>query len=400
MSDLKIFTTNIEQKALDQIHTLIKQPAFSECKIRIMPDVHSGSGCVIGFTANLGDKVIPNIVGVDIGCGMLTVSLGNIDIDFAKLDETIRLKIPSGKNVCADNYPKYTKNESKSLIEQLRCKDLLHDIDWLECSLGTLGGGNHFIEIDTDDSNNKYLIIHSGSRNLGKQVADIYQKLAIKQTFSTKEERSKIIADLKAEGRTNEIQSTLLKLKRKTDIPKELCYLEGSDRDDYLHDMRLCQKFATRNREIIAKRICIEMGWNIKEDIFFSGAFHTVHNYIDMDNMVRKGAISAKKNEMVLIPINMKDGCIIAIGKGNEDWNSSAPHGAGRVMSRNKARESISLDEFEKSMSGIFTTSINESTIDESPMAYKPMHEILENIRDTVDIYKLIHPIYNFKASE
>lgn len=280
------------------------------------------------------------------------------------------------------------------MIEQLRCKDLLHDIDWLECSLGTLGGGNHFIEIDTDDSNNKYLIIHSGSRNLGKQVANIYQKLAIKQTFSTKEERSKIIADLKAEGRTNEIQSTLSKLKRKTDIPKELCYLEGSDRDDYLHDMRLCQKFATRNREIIAKRICIGMGWNI------SGAFHTVHNYIDIDNMVRKGAISAKKNEMVLIPINMRDGCIIAIGKGNEDWNSSAPHGAGRVMSRNKARESVSLDEFEKSMSGIFTTSINESTIDESPMVYKPMHEILENIRDTVDIYKLIHPIYNFKASE
>ena len=394
MSDLKIFTTNIEQKALDQIHTLIKQPAFSECKIRIMPDVHSGSGCVIGFTANLGDKVIPNIVGVDIGCGMLTVILGNIDIDFAKLDETIRLKIPSGKNVYTDNYSKYAKNESKSLIEQLRCKDLLHDIDWLECSLGTLGGGNHFIEIDTDDSNNKYLIIHSGSRNLGKQVADIYQKLAIKQTFSTKEERSKIITDLKAEGRTNEIQSTLSKLNRKTDIPKELCYLEGSDRDDYLHDMRLCQKFATRNREIIAKRICIGMGWNI------SSAFHTVHNYIDIDNMVRKGAISAKKNEMVLIPINMRDGCIIAIGKGNEDWNSSAPHGAGRVMSRNKARESVSLDEFEKSMSGIFTTSINESTIDESPMVYKPMHEILENIRDTVDIYKLIHPIYNFKASE
>lgn len=394
MSDIKIFTTNIEQKALDQIHTLIKQPSFSECKIRIMPDVHSGVGCVIGFTANLGDKVIPNIVGVDIGCGMLTVDLGNIDIDFEKLDETIRSKIPYGRNVYTDNCPKYAKNESKSFIERLRCKDLLLDIDWLERSLCTLGGGNHFIEIDTDDSNNKYLIIHSGSRNLGKQVADIYQKLAIKQIFSTEKERSKIIEDLKADGRANEIQSTLSKLKKKTDIPKELCYLEGSDRDDYLHDMRICQEFATRNREIIAERICIAMGWNIMN------TFHTIHNYIDRDNMVRKGAISAKKNEMVLIPINMRDGCIIAIGKGNEDWNNSAPHGAGRVMSRNKARESISLDEFEKSMNGIFTTSINESTIDESPMVYKPMHEILKNIRDTVDICKLIRPIYNFKANE
>ena len=389
--DFKVFAKSVEQAAISQVFDIANSPLGEDAHIRIMPDAHAGKGCVIGTTMRYNGKICPNVVGVDIGCGVLAYKLDCSSIDFEKLDEACRYVIVSGRNA-RDRAIRI--DYQKELLSDLRCWDNISNKEYIFKSLGTLGGGNHFIEIDTAEDGSYWLMIHSGSRNLGKQVADIYQKLAIKQTFSTEKERSRIIKDLKAEGRVNEIQSTLSKLKKKTDIPKEFCYLEGPDRDDYLHDMRLCQEFATRNRELIAKRICIAMGWNIMN------TFHTVHNYIDRDNMVRKGAISAKKNEMVLIPINMRDGCIIAIGKGNEDWNNSAPHGAGRVMSRNKARESVSLDEFKKSMNGIFTTSINESTIDESPMVYKPMHEIIENIRDTVDIYKLIRPIYNFKANE
>ena len=397
MSDLKIFTDNIEPEAVDQINTLLRQPAFSNCKVRVMPDVHAGVGCVIGFTANLGDKVIPNIVGVDIGCGMFTMELGKITIDYEKLDSTIRAKIPSGKNVYGNNYPEYTKQASKELISKLRCKDYLRNMDWLERSMGTLGGGNHFIEIDSDKEGYKYLIIHSGSRNLGKQVADYYQKLAVTRLYSGKQEREKIINQLKAEGRETEIQTALsaLAFKQNSQIPKDLCYLEGSDRDDYLHDMRVCQEFAVQNREFIAKRICRGMGW-----YRYINVFHTVHNYIDYCNIVRKGAIRANGGELLLIPINMRDGCILGWGKGNDDWNCSAPHGAGRIMSRHKAKEVISINEFEESMKGIFTTSVNDSTIDESPMVYKPIDEIVENIKDTIHVIKIIKPIYNFKASE
>lgn len=397
MNDLKVFTENIEDKALEQIITLMDQPAFSDCKVRIMPDVHAGTGCVIGFTANLGDKVIPNIVGVDIGCGMLTVCLGNIDIDFEKLDATIRAKIPAGRKVYEDHIcPKYAKKIAEMIIDRLHCKDNLIHKDWLVKSMGTLGGGNHFIEVDTDDTGNKYLIIHTGSRNLGKQVAEYYQKLAIDRIYDYKNERNKIIEQLKNEGREKDIQQALSEFdsKRATNIPKDLCYLEGGDRDDYLHDMKLCQEFAMCNRLIIAQRICIGMNWK------YSSLFHTVHNYIDDDNIVRKGAISAKLDEMLLIPINMRDGCILGKGKGNEDWNYSAPHGAGRIMGRMKAKEVISIGEYTDSMKGIYTTCINPDTIDESPMVYKPIYEIVNNIKDTVDIIKIIKPIYNFKAGE
>lgn len=400
MSDLKIFTENIEPQALNQIYTLIKQPAFADCKVRIMPDVHAGAGCVIGFTADLGDKVIPNVVGVDIGCGMLTVELGNADIDLSKLDEAIRKHVPNGRNVheTEDNF-------SEIIINQLYCKDSLKNVDWLKRSRGTLGGGNHFIEIDIDDDGNKYLVIHSGSRNIGKQVAEIYQQMAIDDLSganSLEEETKKLIEDYKRTGRHKDIQRGIAELKRKfqpkSSVPKELSYLTGEYREMYLHDMKLCQKFASENRYRIAKEISYGMDWNIDR---FSNGFETIHNYIEHDtNIVRKGAISAKEGETVLIPINMRDGCIIGRGKGNADWNYSAPHGAGRIMSRSKAKETVSLEEFEQSMQGIYTTSVNRSTIDESPMAYKPIEEILANIKETVEIVKIIKPIYNFKASE
>ena len=398
MSDLKIFTENIEHEAINQIYTLVKQPAFADCKVRIMPDVHAGAGCVIGFTADLGDKVIPNIVGVDIGCGMLTVELGNIEIDYAALDSAIRNLIPSGRNVHEGRCVRFDE------LQQLRCFRELKDTKRLECSIGTLGGGNHFIEVDVDpESGKKYLIIHTGSRNLGKQVAEHYQHLAIeimqgKDELYAKQEQ--LIAEYKAQGRRNEIQSAIKELHRKFNpnplgIPKELCYLTGKYREDYLHDMEICQRFAVLNRNAIASALIDEMGWNSL------GAFETIHNYIEFgSNMVRKGAISAKAGEKLLIPINMRDGCIIGRGKGNEDWNCSAPHGAGRIMSRSKAKEVVSLAEFEDSMKGIYTTSVGQSTIDESPMVYKPMEEIVKNIADTVEILSIIKPVYNFKASE
>ena len=413
MRDLKIFTDNIEQEAIDQINTLLEQPAFADCKVRIMPDVHAGAGCVIGFTADLGDKVIPNIVGVDIGCGMFTVELGRIDtgingktdssivnyvtdINYEKLDNVIRTCIPSGRNVHEEiNYifPE---------LKNLRCYNKLKNIDWLERSMGTLGGGNHFIEIDEGFEGRKYLVIHTGSRNLGKQVADYYQNLAVELMIGRDKlayERDRLIAEYKDQGRSSEIQYAIKELrntwrKKTNDIPKELCYLTGKYRDDYIYDMKICQRFAKQNRLMIALKIMLSMGW------YSIDLFETVHNYIDESNMIRKGAISSKKGEKVLIPINMRDGSLLCVGKGNEDWNCSAPHGAGRIMSRNKARESISMESFRESMTGIYTTSVCESTIDESPMAYKPMDEIINNIKDTVDILDVLKPVYNFKASE
>ena len=409
MKNLKIFTQNIEQEAIDQINTLMEQPAFSDCKVRIMPDVHAGAGCVIGFTADLGDKVIPNIVGVDIGCGMLTVKLGDINvddksrvypitnIDFEKLDNVIREYVPSGHNIHEGRHVRFEE------IQNLKCYRNLKDTRRFERSIGTLGGGNHFIEIDEDGNGEKYLVIHTGSRNLGKQVADYYQNLAVelmqgKDELYSKQEQ--LIAEYKAAGRRSEIQGAIKELHkswqaRGLDIPKELCYLTGKYRDDYLHDMRICQEYAKLNRWSIATTILAYMGW-VRMDYF-----ETIHNYIEFEsNMVRKGAISAKAGEKVLIPINMRDGCIIGIGKGNEDWNCSAPHGAGRIMSRYKAREVVSLDEFKEAMDGIFTTSVSAETIDEAPMVYKSMDEIIENIQDTVDILEIIKPVYNFKASE
>ncbi|HBD41015.1 MAG TPA: RNA-splicing ligase RtcB [Lachnospiraceae bacterium] len=401
MSDLKIFTKNVEQEAVDQIELLLAQDAFKDCKVRIMPDVHAGKGCVIGFTADLGNKVIPNIVGVDIGCGMLCVSLGQRDINFDELDNVIRSYVPSGRGVHEGRILRFEE------LQNLKCYRELRDTKRIERSIGTLGGGNHFIEVDVAEEGYKYLVIHTGSRNLGKQVADHYQNLAF-ELMSGKdklyEEQDRLIKEYKAAGRKSEIQNAIAELHRNfkavnPNIPKDLCYLEGKYREDYLHDMRICQKFAYINRVMIAQIICNHMGWGVDADM--PDYFECIHNYIDHDsNIVRKGAISAKNGEKVLIPINMRDGCIIGTGKGNEDWNCSAPHGAGRVMSRTKAKELVSLEEFEKSMDGIYTTSVNQSTIDESPMAYKTLNEIVENIKDTVDVLTIIKPVYNFKASE
>lgn len=401
MSDLKIFTKNVEQEAVDQIELLLAQDAFKDCKVRIMPDVHAGKGCVIGFTADLGEKVIPNIVGVDIGCGMLCVSLGQTDVDFEKLDNVIRSYVPSGRDVHEGRIIRFDE------LQELKCYRELRYTKRIECSIGTLGGGNHFIEVDVAEDGYKYLVIHTGSRNLGKQVADYYQNLAF-ELMSGKdklyEEQDRLIKEYKAAGRKSEIQNAIAELHRNfnavnPNTPKDLCYLDGKYREDYLHDMRICQKFAYINRVMIAQIICNHMGWGVDADM--PDYFECIHNYIDHDsNIVRKGAISAKYGEKVLIPINMRDGCIIGTGKGNEDWNCSAPHGAGRVMSRTKAKELVSLEEFEKSMDGIYTTSVNQSTIDESPMAYKTLDEIVENIKDTVDVLAIIKPVYNFKASE
>lgn len=397
MADLKIFTNNIEPEAVNQVYNLVKQPAFKDCKVRIMPDVHAGKGCVIGFTANLGDKVIPNIVGVDIGCGMLTVKLGIVDIDLEALDKAIRKRVPSGRNVHDGRFVKFPD------IQKLHCYRYLKDTRRLERSIGTLGGGNHFIELDTDEYGYKYLVIHSGSRNLGKQVAEYYQNLAVEIMQGKDklfEAQKQLIAEYKATGRKSEIEKAIKELHRKFNpnplgIPKELCYLTGEYREMYLHDMKICQDFARVNRSTMAIAILDEM------NLIPIDAFETIHNYIDIEsNIVRKGAISAQKDELLLIPINMRDGCIIGFGKGNEDWNCSAPHGAGRLMSRSQAKEVIKFEDFEKSMSGIYTTSVNISTIDESPMVYKPIEEIVENISDTVEIIKIIKPIYNFKACD
>ena len=381
MRDLKIFTDNIDDKAVEQIDLLLSQDAFKDCKIRIMPDVHAGKGCVIGFTGDFGDKVIPNIVGVDIGCGMLCANLGKIDIDYKKLDDFINENIPSGMNV----------NENKRAdfdLKQLYCYDKLKSYKWIENSVGSLGGGNHFIEIDEADDKEKYLVIHSGSRNLGAQVAELYQELADQIVnhglIDYLNNRNETIKIYKEQGRQSEIQARLNELKKEYDknknvIPYELAYLEGEYRDQYLHDMKLCQEFAVLNRYTIAKTIADYMNWNL------DNYFESIHNYISFeDNIIRKGAISAKKGQSVIIPINMRDGCIIGVGKGNEDWNNSAPHGAGRIMSRKQAAETVDIEKYKEAMKDIYTTSVREETKDEAPFVYKPIEEILEKIKPKV----------------
>ena len=395
--DLKIFTNNIEQSAKEQIDLLLNQEPFQNCKVRIMPDVHTGKGCVIGFTADLGDKVIPNIVGVDIGCGMLCVELGKIEVDLEKLDKVINENIPAGRNIREHKLIEY-KN-----IKDLYCLRELKETNKFNRAIGTLGGGNHFIEVDVDNQGIKYLVIHTGSRNMGKQVAEYYQNLAI-ELCSGKEEmykrKAEIITTYKEQGRKNEIQNALKKIEQEyknnlPNLPKDLCYLTGEYREEYLHDMKICQEYASLNRKHIAIEILNKCG------IVAIKQFETIHNYINFeDNIVRKGSIRANKGEKVIIPINMRDGSIIAIGKGNIDWNNSAPHGAGRIMSRNMARETLNFEEYKKTMKGIYSTSISHDTIDEAPMVYKPMEEIIEHIKDTVEVIKIIKPIYNFKASE
>lgn len=383
----------IEDSAIEQIRRMCDYEFTENSKIRIMPDVHSGKGCTIGTTMTITDKAVPNIVGVDIGCGMYTVELDKKEIDFLKTDEAAHY-IPSGMNVWEGRTERFD-------LTALRCYRYLRHSKRLERSLGTLGGGNHFIEIDSADDGRKYLIIHSGSRNLGKQVAEYYQNLAIelnkgKQTYF--EKRDELISSYKAQGRRNEIQAELKKLEKEwkaleLTIPEDLCYLYGSYLEDYLHDVEICQQFAKQNREKMAEIILDRTGMNA------ISSFHTIHNYINTEEMIlRKGAISAHKDELVLIPINMRDGSILAKGRGNPDWNYSAPHGAGRIMSRAAAKEALNLDEYKKSMEGIYSTSINEDTLDEAPMAYKSLSDIIDVIGQTVDILQVLKPVYNFKA--
>jgi len=393
-----IYTDIVEDTALDQLQALCNQPFTENCRIRIMPDCHAGTGCVIGFTADLGDKVIPNIVGVDIGCGMLTVELGKFDIDFERFDNILRKTVPCGKNVHEGRIVRFPS------LQELECYRYLKDTKRIERSLGTLGGGNHFIELDRDDSGNVYLVIHTGSRNLGVQVANHYQHLAYELSLGKDElfEKQKLlIEEYKAMGKRKEIQQAIKELQKSfkpkmSDIPKELCYLTGEYREMYLHDMKICQEFALLNRKTIAQSLVSAYFGNDIESFEY---FETIHNYIDMEyNIIRKGAVSAKKGERLLIPINMKDGSLICTGKGNPDWNFSAPHGAGRLYSRKTAKEIFSVEEFRKAMQGIYTTTVNENTLDESPFAYKSMNDIVENITPTADITSVIKPIYNFKA--
>ena len=390
--DLKIFTDNVGANAVNQIYTLLTQPALDGSRVRIMPDVHVGVGCVVGFTATMTNKIIPNVIGVDIGCGMLIVELGKIEIDFASLDKFIKTKIPSGRAV-------REIGGAEDLIKKLRCYNELRDLKRLFGSLGTLGGGNHFIEIDRDEDDNQYLIIHSGSRNLGTQINGIYQKKAIEscKTFG-QSEKTELIERLKAENRHDEIADELSRLSGefadKTKVPNNLCYLEGADMEDYLHDTRICQEFARLNREKMATEILKFLG------VPRLVGFETIHNFIDEFGVMRKGAVPAHKGQKILIPMNMRDGCIIATGKGNEDWNKSAPHGAGRLMSRSDAKQRITMDEFTSSMQGIYTTTVTTATLDESPMAYKPMDEIVTLIEPTAQIEKIIKPVYNFKAGD
>jgi RNA-splicing ligase RtcB len=409
--DVKIFTDNIEDSALEQIKELLSIDVFSDKKIRIMPDVHTGAGCVIGFTGNLGDKVIPNIVGVDIGCGMRVLKLGHIDdMDFHAFNEHIKANVPSGMIVREDrfgfkplvNAEMDIYREAKKLVTELRCYRDLKYSNRINMAIGSLGGGNHFIELDKDDDDNVYLVIHTGSRNLGKQVADIYQARAVKHLTdgadAFEQHIKDVIAEYKAAGRRTELQGVIKKMRKEQQeaepsLPAALCYVEGEAREDYLHDMRICQRWAVLNRKLISILL-------LK---FFSGVevqeeFESIHNYISDDNVIRKGSISAADGERCIIPLNMRDGSLICTGKGNPDWNCSAPHGAGRVLSRTQAYDTIKMEDFESSMKGIYSESVNDFTRDESPMVYKPAAEIIANIGDTVTIDSIIRPIFNFKA--
>lgn len=362
-----VYANNIDSETKTQIKHLLDQEFVKNSIIRIMPDCHAGIGCVIGTTMTITDKIVPNLVGVDIGCGMLTIKLGKIDIIYKNLDNFIRQNIPAGLKVHSKVQPLDVN------IKKMKCFDELDRPEYYFQSVGTLGSGNHFIEIGVDDFDNKYLIIHSGSRHLGHQVAQYYQRKAKKY-----------------------IEQQYLKRNIPSLIPKDLCYLEGKDYQDYLHDMNICQQYASENRYRMAKKILNYLNLSIKN----LNHFETIHNYINLKDMIlRKGAISAYRGERVLIPINMKDGSIIAIGKGNKEYNYSAPHGAGRIISRRLAKQVLSLEKFERVMEGIYTTSISKDTLDEAPFVYKPMEEILENIQDTVEVLQIIKPVYNFKAN-
>lgn len=393
---VKIFAETIEDAVYEQIKKLINYSAYENSKIRIMSDCHAGKGCVVGTTIQLVDKVTPNLVGVDIGCGVLVVDLGDININFELLDNTIKRFVPAGFDIHKQPWAKFDELEELISLNSVDQKRAIY-------SLGTLGGGNHFVSVEqSEKTGHKYLVIHTGSRNLGVQVCKFYQDLAFKKlnemTEIKKQVTDEVIAKCKAEGRQRDIPAELKKALaniKKPSADKELAHLEGSDFKNYIWDMEIVQRFAALNRATIAKIILQKMGWKELD------RFETIHNYIDTKNMIlRKGSISAQAGEKVIIPMNMRDGSLICVGKGNADWNYSAPHGAGRLMSRSKAKSAISLKDFEKAMKGIYSTTVSRSTIDESPMAYKNTDEIVRCIEPTVEIIDVIKPLYNFKAGE
>lgn len=384
-NEVKVFAETFENEAYEQVMTLANFEPYKNSKIRIMPDSHAGKGCTIGTTMTITNKVTPNLVGVDIGCGMLVVELWQREIDLKKLDDVIHKYVPSGFNT--HPVPIHSFD-----FKKLKCAKHV-DLNRALLSIGSLGGGNHFIEVDRSEDGQLYLVIHSGSRNLGVGVCNYYQNLAYEKSVDMADRRHELIRTLKAQGREKDINSELQKLQRPK-ISKELAYLEGENFEDYINDMEIVQQFASFNRKAIAELILEHM------DLHIADIFETIHNYIDTKNMIlRKGAVSAQKCERFIVPINMRDGSLICFGKGNADWNCSAPHGAGRLMSRNKAKEVISMKEYEDSMQGVYTTSVNGSTIDEAPQVYKPISEIMEAIKPTAGIIEVIRPIYNFKAN-
>ncbi|MCI8772152.1 MAG: RtcB family protein [Lachnospiraceae bacterium] len=390
-NEAKIFTDIVDEASISQVLLLLNQEFLSESKIRLMPDIHAGAGCTIGTTMTITDKIVPNLVGVDIGCGMESVRVKETHIELQKLDKLIYNNIPSGFNVREKTHKYFDEIN----LEDLFCFKYI-DQKRAEKSLGTLGGGNHFIEADKDDEGNIYIVVHSGSRHLGVEVANYYQEEGYKSlNGSTKKDIDNLISDLKAQGREREIQKSIAALKdtNRTNIPRQLAYVSGELFEQYIHDMKIVQKYAELNRQAMIHEIVKGMKLHVMEQ------FTTVHNYIDTEAMIlRKGAVSAKKGEKLLIPINMRDGSLICIGKGNADWNQSAPHGAGRLMSRSAAKKTFTVSEFKKQMSDIYTTSVNKDTLDECPMAYKGIDDIVNNIGDTVDVIQVIKPIYNFKA--
>lgn len=391
-STARVFTDVIDEESISQITALCCQEFTSGAKLRIMPDVHAGKGCVIGTTMTITDKIVPNLVGVDIGCGMETLLLENRNIELMQLDKLIYSKIPSGFNIRSKPH----RFAAQIDLSRLRCADRI-DLRRAELSLGTLGGGNHFIEADRGE-NGIYIVIHSGSRHLGVEVAKYYQNEAYRQLNHADDKAvTELIASLKAQGRQTEISRELKKLEntKRTSVPKQFAYVSGKLFDDYIHDMKLVQHYAELNRQAMADEIVKGMKLSVRE------RFTTIHNYIDTENMIlRKGSVSARSGEKLIIPINMRDGSLICKGLGNEDWNFSAPHGAGRLMSRSKAKESFTVSEYKKQMQGIYTTSVNSGTLDECPMAYKSINDILDNITPTADVIDIIKPIYNFKAGE
>ena len=387
MEQLKIYAATVEDTAQAQIKEMSECDAYKDCMVRIMPDCHAGAGCTIGTVISIKDRIVPNTVGVDIGCGMLVVNLGKIDVDLHRLDEVVNEQVPSGFNI----HDKAVQEDK--IVELLYCKQAI-DIDMAQRSIGSLGGGNHFIELDEGKDDTKYLVIHSGSRNLGKRVCEYWQKRADEYCRKLGVNEQEIIARLKAEGRQREIAAAIKEAKeRAPKISKDLTFIEGDDAKKYIYDMQISQCYATLNRQTMADIICGAMGWKPYRQ------FTTIHNYIDIQHKIlRKGAVSALAGEELIIPMNMRDGSLLCIGKGNLDWLYSAPHGAGRLMSRKQCLDNLSMDEFQQQMSGIYSTSVCRETIDESPMAYKPMQEIIDAIGDTVEIIDIIKPIYNFKA--